>query len=75
MDKELSLNSGETPAPKILAECTLSAHHNLTHSNTVHAEPHLFTGIRNASRPLGVRPAAQRPNSQNGNEMAHSSQK
>jgi len=28
---------------------TLSAHHHLSHSNTVHAKPHLSTGIRNAS--------------------------
>jgi len=30
-------------------QCTLSAHHHLSHSNTIHAKPHLFTGIRNVS--------------------------
>ena len=29
--------------------CTLSAHHHLSHSNTIHANLHLFTGILNVS--------------------------
>lgn len=30
-------------------ECTLSAHQHLSHPNTIHAKPHVFTGIRNVS--------------------------
>ena len=45
MDKGLSSNSGETPAPNVLAECTFSAHHHLSHSNPIHATPQPFSGI------------------------------
>ena len=39
----------DRPGQLRLHRCTLSAHHHLTHPNTIHAKPHVFTGIRNAS--------------------------
>jgi transposase-like protein len=41
-----AVDSAEGSRP---TRCTLSAHHHLLHSNTIHAKPHLFTGIRNVS--------------------------
>jgi hypothetical protein len=41
--EERALEQGES------IQCTLSAHHHLLHSNTNHAIPHLFSGIRNVS--------------------------
>jgi hypothetical protein len=36
-------------ACKALSQSTFSAHHHLSHPNTIHAKPHLVTGICNVS--------------------------
>jgi hypothetical protein len=47
---EALLRAYQAKLPSIpVSRCTLSAHHHLSHSNTIHANPRLFTGIRNVS--------------------------